>query len=224
MMVSVCLEGRGAAKRPMRPSVGQVGPVSSPTAVTAPHPIFPHPTDKEDGAKKRTMMYYVNDGIYGSFTTILHGSRHVPSLHKVRAQRCFHHPGNTGKLQYQIMCLCFLICSHLFTVSGHICVSFINYLLNVSSQKPTTEERMYPCSIWGQTCHGTDRIVEQCILPDLQVGEWLLFHNMGAYTVSCSTTFNGFQKPDIHYVISRSVWYVPKYKTFSVIFLLICSI
>lgn len=67
---------------------------------------------------------------------------------------------------------------------------------------------MYPCSIWGPTCDGLDRIVEQCDLPDLQVGDWLVFENMGAYTVAASSTFNGFQRPDIHYVMSRHAWYV----------------
>lgn len=67
---------------------------------------------------------------------------------------------------------------------------------------------MYPCSIWGPTCDGLDRIVEQCDLPELQVGDWLVFENMGAYTVAASSTFNGFQRPDIHYVMSRHAWYV----------------
>lgn len=67
---------------------------------------------------------------------------------------------------------------------------------------------MYPCSIWGPTCDGLDRIVEQCDLPELQVGDWLVFENMGAYTVAASSTFNGFQRPDLHYVMSRHAWYV----------------
>lgn len=65
---------------------------------------------------------------------------------------------------------------------------------------------MYPCSIWGPTCDGLDRIAEVCTLPDMQVGEWLLFENMGAYTVAASSTFNGFQKPDIYYIMSRTAW------------------
>lgn len=67
---------------------------------------------------------------------------------------------------------------------------------------------MYTCSIWGPTCDGLDRIVEQCDLPELQVGDWLVFENMGAYTVAASSTFNGFQRPDLHYVMSRHAWYV----------------
>ncbi|KAJ8387933.1 hypothetical protein AAFF_G00148670 [Aldrovandia affinis] len=111
--------------------------------------------DEDDGTNDRTLMYYVNDGVYGSFNCILYDHAHVlPNLLK----------------------------------------------------KPKPDERLFPCSIWGPTCDGLDRIVEQCILPDLQLGDWLLFDNMGAYTVAASSTFNGFQKPDIHYVISRGAW------------------
>ncbi len=78
--------------------------------------------------------------------------------------------------------------------------------ISVYGQKPKPDEPMYPCSIWGPTCDGLDRIVEQCNLPDLQVGDWLVFENMGAYTVAASSTFNGFQRPDIHYVMSRPAW------------------
>lgn len=111
--------------------------------------------EEDDEASDRTLMYYVNDGVYGSFNCILFDHAHVlPTLHK----------------------------------------------------KPKPDEHMYPCSIWGPTCDGLDRIVEQCDVPDLQVGDWLLFENMGAYTVAASSTFNGFQKPDIYYVMSRSAW------------------
>lgn len=50
--------------------------------------------------------------------------------------------------------------------------------------------------------------MELCSLPDLQVGDWLVFENMGAYTVAASSTFNGFQKPDLHYIMSRRAWCV----------------
>ncbi|KAG5855994.1 hypothetical protein ANANG_G00003000 [Anguilla anguilla] len=100
----------------------------------------------------------------------------------------------------------------MYYVNEGVYSSFVHVIFNYAHVLATPHkklkpgERTYPCSIWGQTCDGQDRIVEQCILPDLQVGEWLLFHNMGAYTIPMYCTFNGFQKPDIHYVMSRSVW------------------
>ncbi|XP_077586714.1 ornithine decarboxylase isoform X2 [Stigmatopora nigra] len=112
---------------------------------------------EDEAAAERSLMYYVNDGVYGSFNCILYDHAHcLPTLHK--------------------------------------------------KAKPAEETARYPCSIWGPTCDGLDRIVEQCRLPDMHVGDWLLFENMGAYTVAASSTFNGFQKPDIHYVVARSAW------------------
>nr|XP_055028855.1 ornithine decarboxylase 1-like isoform X3 [Misgurnus anguillicaudatus] len=110
-------------------------------------------SDEDDWANDRTLMYYVNDGIFGSFS-FARFFPVLPTLHK----------------------------------------------------KPKPDKRMYQCSIWGPTCCGLDWMVEQCGLPDMQVGDWLLFENMGAYTVAASSTFNGFKKPDIHYIMSRTAW------------------
>ena len=55
-------------------------------------------------------------------------------------------------------------------------------------------------SIWGPTCDGIDLISEECYLPGmLDVGDWLFFENMGAYTKCSATRFNGFT--DNHQVL-----------------------
>ena len=55
-------------------------------------------------------------------------------------------------------------------------------------------------SIWGPTCDGIDRISEFCILRGLlDVGDWLYFEEMGAYTKCSATRFNGFS--DNHQVV-----------------------
>ncbi|GFR12203.1 ornithine decarboxylase, partial [Trichonephila clavata] len=59
------------------------------------------------------------------------------------------------------------------------------------------------CCIAGQTCDPLDIIVESCMLPELDVGDWLMFPNMGAYTNACSTQFNGFEKTGVKYVVSE---------------------
>ncbi|KAK3563803.1 hypothetical protein QTP86_034527, partial [Hemibagrus guttatus] len=110
--------------------------------------------DDDDGTSDRIIMYYVNDGIYGSFQSALLGYE-------------FEH---------------------------------------ILDKKPKPDERMYPCRIWGPTCNVKDCIVELCTMPDRQVGDWLLFKDMGAYTLSTSSTYIGFQKPDIYYIMSRSTW------------------
>uniref|UniRef100_A0A3P8XMB1 ornithine decarboxylase n=1 Tax=Esox lucius TaxID=8010 RepID=A0A3P8XMB1_ESOLU len=102
----------------------------------------------------RTMMYYLNDGVYGSISFLLHD------------------PAQS-------------------TVSPY------------PHRKPKPDEPVYPCVIWGPTCDSVDVVVKNTFLPELQVGDWLLIDNMGAYTHCISTTFNGFRKTPIYYVMSR---------------------
>ena len=73
-------------------------------------------------------------------------------------------------------------------------------------KRPKPDEKYYSSSIWGPTCDGLDRIVERCNLPEMHVGDWMLFENMGAYTVAAASTFNGFQRPTIYYVMSGPTW------------------
>ena len=54
-------------------------------------------------------------------------------------------------------------------------------------------------SLWGQTCDGLDCILERVALPSLEVGDWLHFRNMGAYTSCAASQFNGFSLPDRFY-------------------------
>jgi ornithine decarboxylase len=55
-------------------------------------------------------------------------------------------------------------------------------------------------SIWGPTCDGIDRIAESVRFGQtLDVGDWLYFEEMGAYTKCSATRFNGFS--DAHEVI-----------------------
>nr|AEQ61502.1 LolD [Epichloe brachyelytri] len=49
------------------------------------------------------------------------------------------------------------------------------------------------CSLWGRSCDSNDCINRDCRLdPEVGVGDWLVFKDMGAYTTVCNTTFNGF--------------------------------
>lgn len=41
----------------------------------------------------------------------------------------------------------------------------------------------YESSVWGPTCDSMDCITRTANLPELQIGDWLLFEDMGAYTV-----------------------------------------
>jgi ornithine decarboxylase len=98
-------------------------------------------------------MYYLNDGVYGSFNCIL-----------------FDH-------QYPVP----------------------------YSLKGTGDEQMFECSVWGPTCDSLDCIAKSAKLPKLSIGDWIVFDNMGAYTTAAASQFNGFNKPNIHYMCHKSI-------------------
>lgn len=67
-------------------------------------------------------------------------------------------------------------------------------------------DRLIEYSIWGPTCDGIDVISESCFLPGtLNIGDWLFFENMGAYTKCSATRFNGFSdKHETIYISSEA--------------------
>ncbi|KAK5780564.1 ornithine decarboxylase SPE1 PWA37_003202 [Arxiozyma heterogenica] len=65
---------------------------------------------------------------------------------------------------------------------------------NSTSAVPTPSHP-YKVSIWGPTCDGLDCITKEYYMRhDLVVGDWLYFPNLGAYTSSAATPFNGFDQ------------------------------
>lgn len=107
---------------------------------------------KDDNEKKQLHMYYINDGIYGSFNNV-------------------------------------------FTDHATVFPMLLS---------PTNETR-WSC-IWGPTCDGLDSVMDECELPLMEVGQWVYFHNMGAYTVSLSCNFNGIPRPIRYFVCDDIIW------------------
>jgi len=70
------------------------------------------------------------------------------------------------------------------------------------------DKQQYASIIWGPTCHGADCVVRDCLLPEMNIGDWLIFRDMGAYTMTLSSCFNGMPKPNCFYVLSEEDWYV----------------
>jgi len=66
----------------------------------------------------------------------------------------------------------------------------------------STKELSHSSTIFGPTCDGLDCIVKDTLLPELKVGDWLYFLNMGAYTKAAASQFNGFQISTSHYYLS----------------------
>ena len=50
----------------------------------------------------------------------------------------------------------------------------------------------FSSTVFGPTCDSTDMVVAESQLPELHMNDVLVFYNMGAYTASAGTRFNGF--------------------------------
>ncbi|KAI1505660.1 pyridoxal-dependent decarboxylase [Biscogniauxia marginata] len=111
-------------------------------------------------------MAYVNDGLYGNFSSIMFD--HQQPIAKVL---------RTGTRTFYNNPLADGVCAG----------AGIEY------------------SIWGPTCDGIDRITESIRFEhELDVGDWLYFEDMGAYTKCSATKFNGFSDAhDVIYVCSE---------------------
>lgn len=102
----------------------------------------------EDTNSKHSFMYYLNDGVYGSFSFLLYEKNAYVTPHILKKSD-----------------------------------SCLKYL----------------CSLWGPTCDGLDCILQKTVLPELNIGDWLLFPNMGAYASSTASNFNGMPSPGVFY-------------------------
>ncbi|KAF9554570.1 ornithine decarboxylase [Agrocybe pediades] len=77
----------------------------------------------------------------------------------------------------------------------HPYVLSMNGSFHIASSEPT-----HTCSVWGPTCDSIDCVSAKTVLPSaLQVGDWLGFDNMGAYTVCAASQFNGFELSNVIY-------------------------
>eukprot|EP00158_Paraphelidium_tribonemae_P008617 Partr_v1_DN28630_c0_g1_i2_m50063 putative ornithine decarboxylase len=116
----------------------------------------PAPSDEDD-----SYMYYVNDGVYGSFNCIL-----------------FDHA----------------------MVEPRVLLRGDHFLFN--SDIDSQDQRA--CTVWGPTCDSMDCITKTGSLPVLDVGDWIYFDNVGAYTMAAASTFNGFPKSAVLYTSTLS--------------------
>lgn len=63
----------------------------------------------------------------------------------------------------------------------------------ISSQGQIRVAPRRPVRLFGPTCDSIDELPGPLSLPtDAQVGDWLVFHQMGAYSLAMSTSFNGY--------------------------------
>ncbi|XP_009695887.1 PREDICTED: LOW QUALITY PROTEIN: antizyme inhibitor 2, partial [Cariama cristata] len=76
-------------------------------------------------------------------------------------------------------------------------------------KRPCPEHPSLSSSLRGPPGHPEDRIADGLELPELQVGDWLIFEDMGAYTIATSSLLGGVggcPQPQITYAMSRVAW------------------
>lgn len=113
--------------------------------------------DELTSSDKPEFVYYMNDGVYGSFVGKLFGNNiTAPSVHKMSL---------------------------------------------------TLDEPVFSSSLWGPSCDALDQVVERCLLPELSVGDWLIFRNMGASGQEGPAPLSDTDQPPVYYTISTDDWF-----------------
>jgi ornithine decarboxylase len=102
--------------------------------------------------QQMAQMYYLNDGVYGSFNC---------------------------------------------TIFDHWVVEPVPFPIDESLE----DRQNYLSTIWGPTCDSMDCIKRDVIMPEMHIGEWVLFKEMGAYTICAGSEFNGFKMPALQYFV-----------------------
>lgn len=57
-----------------------------------------------------------------------------------------------------------------------------------------------PSDFFGPTCDSIDLVCQNVPLPPVEVGDWVVFDNMGAYTSAAASTFNGFSNQTMFHI------------------------
>ncbi|KFB47199.1 AGAP011806-PA-like protein [Anopheles sinensis] len=108
---------------------------------------------QEDGSDRTRIFYYLNDGIYGTFSFT-------------------HHEGQEA----------------------------------IPIVQHTPDARKYNSSVWGPTCDSSDVILQDILLPELHIGDSVVFENVGAYGIVRGTAFNGLPLPKVIAYLREGTW------------------
>jgi ornithine decarboxylase len=72
---------------------------------------------------------------------------------------------------------------------------------HVTSLRPSYDAGQALFALAGPTGDSVDIITREAMLPrDISVGDKLIFHAVGAYSLVVTSRFNGFPKPDVYFV------------------------
>jgi len=82
------------------------------------------------------------------------------------------------------------------------CILFDHYVAKplVFASSELANRPLFKCTIFGPTCDSMDCIAKDAEFPEMHVGEWFYFKNMGAYTMAAASPFNGFKCPTCYFI------------------------
>ena len=102
--------------------------------------------------------------------------------------------------------------SIIYYINDGVYNSFFNiptdhFVANEKNTFPFNErnEKKFKCKMFGPTGDSIDMVSDSILLPDLEIGEYIIHTDMGAYTTAVSPgteSFNGFNKTQIKYFIN----------------------
>jgi hypothetical protein len=127
--------------------------------------------------------YYINDGVYGAFNNLLFD-------HATVRPRKLRHALSS---KHQII--------EVVHGEGKDALRTLEVVDEVE-EEPRQDEILYPSTVFGPTCDSMDVLSRGVLLPKMNVGDWMYFQNMGAYTSAAASTFNGFPTTEKFYVCS----------------------
>lgn len=74
------------------------------------------------------------------------------------------------------------------------CVIYDHMVLKPHPLVPAEEEEeLISTTLFGPTCDGLDTVIRDYQFPEMQIGDWVVFEDMGAYTIAGATDFNGIK-------------------------------
>ncbi|KAF9326613.1 hypothetical protein BG006_009975 [Podila minutissima] len=126
------------------------------------HDVAAQDKEEEEGKEDKEQpahMYYINDGMYGSFNCIM-----------------FDH---------------------------QVCEPQVLLKDGAFAYKQEVDGERGMASVWGPTCDSIDCISTRARLPLMETGDWMYFENMGAYTITAASQFNGFRRSEVLYTTTE---------------------
>lgn len=104
-----------------------------------------------------------------------------------------------AKKQQESACIYYINESIYNSFSNKVFDLFDKVQLYFPNQKNESKS-MQPALVYGNTCDSFDKIYDGVLLPNLEIGEQILFSNMGAYTFASKTEFNMLEKTNVEII------------------------